>query len=65
MVHNSLYAHTPREGSDEWQPLEDHLNGVAELAGLFADAFGLHDTGAYVGALHDLGKASREFQGRV
>jgi len=38
------YAHT-KEGRppEEWQPLEEHLKNVAELAQSFADSFGAGD----------------------
>ena len=57
-----LYAHTPRDGSDEWQLLSDHLKKVASLAADFAAAFGAKEFARCMGFLHDLGKASKEFQ---
>ena len=57
-----LYAHTPRTGSDEWHGLEEHLQEVSRLAGEHAAAFGAAELGRWVGAYHDVGKASREFQ---
>ncbi len=46
------YAHT-LEGKvpSEWQPLEEHLKNVAEMARLFAMAFGAGDWGLSRGAL--------------
>ena len=40
------YAHS-LEGKppSEWQPLEDHLNNVAEMARSFARAFGVENWG--------------------
>lgn len=37
---NKYYAHT-KEGRppEEWQPLDEHLKNVAEMARLFADSF--------------------------
>jgi CRISPR-associated endonuclease/helicase Cas3 len=57
-----LYAHTPREGSDEWHGLEEHLRAVSELAAEHAEAFGAAELGRWVGAYHDVGKASPAFQ---
>jgi len=35
------YAHSlPDKPSSDWQPLEEHLKNVAEMARGFADAFG-------------------------
>ena len=41
-----FYAHS-LEGQplDKWQRLDEHLNNVAEMARLFADAFGDGDWG--------------------
>jgi len=55
------YAHTTSDDRP-WEPLEDHLREVAELAGEFADAFGAKDWGHLAGLWHDLGKYSRKFQ---
>lgn len=44
------------------QPLIEHLRGVSELAGHFADAFGEGEMGKLVGLYHDVGKYSQEFQ---
>lgn len=60
------YAHS-LEGrpSSEWQPLEEHLKNVAELAGGFAEDFGFRDWGYTAGLWHDLGKYQPEFQDRL
>jgi CRISPR-associated endonuclease/helicase Cas3 len=59
----TFYAHTlPDRPEAEWEPLEDHLREVAELAGDFAAAFGAKDWGHLAGLWHDLGKYSQEFQ---
>lgn len=62
-VATPAYAHTlegrPR---DEWEPLEEHLAQVAELAGQFAAAFGAGVWGEILGRCHDLGKYSKAFQ---
>ena len=62
-IARSHFAHT-LEGSppENWQRLEDHLQGVAELARSFADDFGAGDWGYVAGYWHDLGKYSKEFQ---
>ena len=40
------YAHSlDGKPPSEWQPLEEHLKNVAEMAQLFADAFGAGDWG--------------------
>jgi CRISPR-associated endonuclease/helicase Cas3 len=58
------YAHTlpPPAGREKWEPLEDHLQRVAELAAEFASAFGAEEWGRLAGAWHDLGKYSERFQ---
>lgn len=55
-------AHTPREGSDEWHDLEEHLLGVARLAGEFAEPFGGRNVTYWLGLFHDLGKINPQFQ---
>lgn len=40
------------------QPLIEHLRGVSDLAGRFADAFGEGEMGKLVGLYHDVGKYS-------
>lgn len=44
------------------QPLIEHLWGVSDLTGRFADAFGEGGMGKLVGLYHDVGKYSQEFQ---
>lgn len=58
-----FYAHS-LEGRpvEEWQPLEEHLRNVAELARSFAEEFGAGDWGYLAGIWHDLGKYSQDFQ---
>jgi len=48
--------------TNEWQPLEEHLRNVAELAAEFAKPFGGEEWGYLAGLWHDLGKASKAFQ---
>ncbi len=60
------YAHSleGRPPSD-WQPLEEHLKNVAEMARSFAEDFGAGDWGYLAGLWHDIGKYSYEFQQRL
>ena len=60
-----LYAHSHPGGRAHWEPLQTHLDEVAELAGGFADAFGCGPLGHALGRWHDLGKASAAFQEKV
>jgi CRISPR-associated endonuclease/helicase Cas3 len=59
------YAHSPRTPGDRWEPLEDHLGQVAELAARFAAAFESDGWGRLAGMWHDLGKYRAEFQRRI
>ena len=57
------YAHTIQDQPPEvWEPLEDHLQLVAQYCSGFADAFHAKDFGKVLGMWHDLGKYSKEFQ---
>ncbi|NIA30903.1 MAG: CRISPR-associated helicase Cas3' [Actinobacteria bacterium] len=60
------YAHS-LEGrpKEEWQPLEEHLIGVAEKAEAFASVFGAREWGRCAGLAHDAGKATSAFQRRL
>lgn len=61
---NRFYAHSLRDQPPEkWQPLEEHLRNVAEMAGEFADQFRSGEWGWNAAYLHDLGKADSSFQG--
>ena len=63
-----FYAHTKTNPDGkpapecDWEPLERHLQEVADLAGDFAAAFGAREWGKLAGLWHDLGKYSLEFQ---
>jgi len=57
------YAHTIQDQPPEsWEPLEDHLQLVAEFCSRFAASFDAKDFGFVLGMWHDLGKYSKEFQ---
>jgi CRISPR-associated endonuclease/helicase Cas3 len=59
----TFYAHSlPDRPPEDWQPLEEHLKNVAELAATFAEPFGGQDWARLAGQWHDLGKFSEEFQ---
>ena len=61
-----FWAHSKEgESQDSWQPLLDHLLGVAEKARDFAAVFGAGDIAWILGLCHDLGKYSKEFQERL
>lgn len=51
-----------RASDKQVQLLEAHLEGVSRLSRTFAAKIGLQDAGELIGALHDLGKYSKEFQ---
>lgn len=62
----TTYAHTrPGEPPEHWEPLEDHLCRVAELAAGFAAEFEAAEWGRLAGLWHDLGKYRPEFQARL
>lgn len=63
---SEYYAHS-LEGQppEKWQPLEEHLLNVAEMAGEFAAVFGAKQWGHCAGLLHDSGKATVDFLGRL
>lgn len=66
-----LYAHTKLSSDgvllpeDEWQTLDDHLLNTALIAENTAQVFGAGALGYAAGMLHDLGKASNDFQNRL
>ncbi len=58
-----FYAHSLADHPQtDWEPLEEHLNAVAEMAGEFADRLGAKAWGELLGRWHDIGKYSAEFQ---
>lgn len=57
------YAHSlPGAPVSQWQPLDVHLNQVAQRAAQFAESFQSSDWAWNAGLLHDIGKAADEFQ---
>lgn len=61
-----FYAHsTELPDKSTWQPLDEHLEGVARLAEGFAATFEAKDWGRFAGLLHDAGKATDAFQQRL
>jgi HD superfamily phosphohydrolase YqeK len=51
------YAHSlPGRPTSEWEPLEEHLTRVAELARQFARRFDAAEWGYLAGLWHDMGK---------
>ena len=60
------YAHsTEKIDKSDWQKLSEHLLNVSELAERFASAFRAEKWGKYAGLLHDAGKATEDFIGRL
>ncbi len=60
------YAHSVEgRGCEVWQPLAEHLQAVADLAGQHAAKFGVVRAGRLAGLLHDLGKYTQGFQARL
>jgi CRISPR-associated endonuclease/helicase Cas3 len=60
-LNKEFIAHL-RKKDGKPQQLWTHLEEVAELAGQFAAKVGLNKCGELIGLLHDVGKASKEFQ---
>jgi CRISPR-associated endonuclease/helicase Cas3 len=59
-----LAAHSVN-GDGVRHPLEAHLQGTAALAREFAEHFGAGDLAAYLGLVHDVGKADCAWQERL
>ncbi len=57
-------AHISDDGKRE-QSIKNHLEETALLAKKFAGEFGSGDWGYFCGMLHDIGKYSTKFQGRI
>lgn len=62
----AFYAHsTDSQDKSDWQPLAEHLEGVARLSEGFAEVFEAGDWGRFAGLLHDSGKATADFIKRL
>ena len=60
------FAHSLRDKPmAEWEPLEQHLQEVACGAAERAEWFGWAETARIAGLLHDVGKASTQFQAYI
>ena len=57
-------AHVSEDGR-RFEPVRDHLNEVARMAGGFACPFHAESLAYAAGLLHDIGKYSRAFQQRI
>jgi CRISPR-associated endonuclease/helicase Cas3 len=55
-----LLSRITKDGKE--QGLNEHLVGVADKTAIFTSKIGLEQIGEVIGLLHDLGKASKEFQ---
>lgn len=62
MFCNSNYIAHRREKDGEVHWLSHHLEETSKITGKFASKIGLKDQGELIGLLHDIGKASQEFQ---
>ena len=59
-----LIAHVS-DRDNKIQTLQDHLTNVSKLAGEFSEKIDLKEIGEVLGMLHDVGKASQEFQNYI
>ncbi len=61
---DQILAHISQNAAGDWriQSLDDHANGVADLAAKFAAQFGMSAWGSELGLLHDQGKRRSNFQ---
>jgi len=61
---DKVYAHSPKDKKEdrEWHLLDDHIKSVACKSYKFAGVFDSSDWAYNIGFLHDLGKASSDFQ---
>lgn len=58
----TCYAHSNDGPPSGWQPLDKHLDNVAQLAAQFAAPFGGQDWAHLLGRNHDLGKGTLVWQ---
>src|SRR3990170_4570200 len=62
MFRNADYIAHRREKDEEIHWLSQHLAEVSKITGEFASKIWLQEQGEIIGLLHDIGKASQEFQ---
>ncbi|KAF0121192.1 MAG: metal dependent phosphohydrolase, partial [bacterium] len=62
MFRKADYIAHRREKNGEIHWLSQHLADVSKKTGEFASKIGLKEQGEIIGLLHDIGKASQEFQ---
>ncbi|NOQ21283.1 MAG: CRISPR-associated endonuclease Cas3'' [Candidatus Aegiribacteria sp.] len=61
-----FYAHSlENQPPEKWQPLEEHLRNVSDLAADYARSFGGDQWARLAGLWHDLGKYSKAFQAKL
>ncbi|UIX32040.1 CRISPR-associated endonuclease Cas3'' [Streptomyces sp. GQFP] len=60
-----LYAHSRSAVSGSRHSLEEHLRGSAALACRFGEVFGAGELAAYLALIHDVGKGTCLWQGRL
>ena len=60
LFEENILSRITKEGKK--QSLNEHLMGVAKKTADFASKIGLEQHGEFIGLLHDMGKASKEFQ---
>lgn len=66
MTAEKFYAHSkPDEPPEKWQPLDEHLENVAQMAAEFAKPFGGEEWARVAGLWHDVGKYSDDFQRKL
>ena len=65
-MNDGIYAHSVSgRSADAWEPLTHHLTAAATQAAALASPFGGETIARAMGALHDVGKASPEFQAYI
>jgi len=62
-MQTNFYAHSlPDKAIEKWQPLNEHLENVTEMAGEFARPFCGHIWAQLLGLNHDVGKGTLSWQ---
>jgi len=64
-IKKRYFAHTNGTNEDDWQSLQNHLEGVAELAASFSKNQDISRIAFLAGLFHDLGKYSAAYQKRL